>query len=96
MTEQYLRVYPLYSWFVHSGPIGFMNFDEKTMEMLFYFAHCDAHRIFLDSTKIIAEHLKISKTITSFNEALKNLEALPKRLAIEEGLKRITESIKEA
>lgn len=88
-TPKFLRIYPLYSWVVHSGPTGFKTLDVDTMECLFYYGHQDAHNLFLESTEIIAEHFHFSKSINNFKDYLMNLKELPKRFFFEESLENL-------
>jgi hypothetical protein len=91
MLKEYMRIYPFYSWFTHSGPTGLRNFDERTRQVLSFFGHIEAHFIFLTATRIISDELHITKAYDQIESWLNDIENFPKMYAKEELMKQLTD-----
>lgn len=79
LYDDYLMVYPYYSWFVHSGPTGFDTLKEDTMEGIFYYAHISAQDYFMKSIEVIDKEFEMSKKINDFDTSTERLRLMVKQ-----------------
>lgn len=89
--ELYLEVYPLYSWYSHSGSTGYAGLDEKALEACFGLSHRVAQKTFLEATLICAQKMRISSAIEGLRDILDDLRLTPGKVIVEEQLKVLEE-----
>lgn len=85
--EIYIELYPILSWYTHSGSAGYAGLDSKALEACFGLCHSTAQYLFLEGTLICAKIMKISKAIEDFNDMIDNLKIAMGKFFIEEKIK---------
>lgn len=91
--ELYIRVYPLLSWYIHSGSTGYVDFSPEGLEACFGVSHSVAQEAFLEATLICAHEMKISKVLQGLPKVIADLRQTPAKVLTEEQI-RILEKAK--
>lgn len=75
--ELYLRLYPLLSWHIHSGSIGYAGLGENEIEAGFGVYHSVAQDMFLEATVICAHETKLSQVLDWLKDKIADLRVTP-------------------
>lgn len=84
----YVEVYPLLSWYVHTGATGTAGLNQKSLESLFGFCHSLMQRIFVDATATCAKATKIS-SIDYFYDWMRTIELKTGQIIVSEQIKQL-------
>jgi len=83
----YVRVYPLLSWYIHSGSTGYVDFKLEGLEACFGVCHSVAQEVFLEATLICAHEMKISKVVESLPKIIDDLRHIPAKVLTEKQIR---------
>ena len=86
----YNRLYPLMSWYVHSGSSGVINVDSKGLQLVFAKGHELSHSMFVEAIVIISKQFQIDKTIKDFQDVIRFLETVPGYVILESTKKELS------
>lgn len=93
-VQFYKEYYPILSWHVHAGFVGYSGLSAEILEATFALCHRFSQEFFLDSTLVSADGLKLTKAIDaaaidSLRNIVERLKNLPGRVLVEEQVKQL-------
>jgi hypothetical protein len=80
----YCRLYPMMSWYVHSGPSGHIGLDEWFFKAVFAKGNELSAEIFLEGTVLMVKKFHIDKALNNFPEIVKILKTVPGTVLLNE------------
>ena len=95
LEADYVEMYPLLSWYVHSGSTGVAGLSSEALESCFALCHRYAQRMFLDATVECARVTRIREaTIDHFGRWIEELRLKPGFVITELQINQIREAKK--
>lgn len=87
----YMEIYPLLSWYIHSGSTGYGGVNEEGLEACFGYSHHIIQKVFLEATVTCAKAMKIIEAVEGFYDKIDKLQLVPGAVLVKDKIKLLKE-----
>lgn len=85
--EMYCECYPMQSWYIHSGSVGYEGLSADQIEEVLGYSHHIIQTCMLNSTTIVGIYMHLDKAMEKFFKIIDQLELVPGAVLVEEQIK---------
>ncbi len=80
----YYQIYPMMSWYIHSGPSGHYDVNEDGLRAVFVRGHELSQAMFLEATVLVAKEFSLNKAAPNFYKNIEKLKLIPGHVLLED------------
>jgi hypothetical protein len=86
--QEYLEIYSLLSWFVHSGNAGYAGLSESSLEWVYGISMNISRKMYIEALEMCAKTFSLNHTINGFSQVIESLKNAPEKILIDHGLRK--------
>lgn len=90
--QEYLELYSLLSWYVHSGNAGYTGLSESSLEWVYGISMNISRNMYMEALELCAKTFSLNSAIDGFSQVIESLKNAPEKILIDHGLRKVRDS----
>lgn len=88
--QEYLEIYSLLSWYVHSGNTSYSELSESTLEWVYGISMNISRKMYIEALLLCAKTFSLGHVVEGFSQIVDVLKNAPEKILIDDALNAVT------